>query len=127
VIRFRSFELSESDRTYAIQNAIDNMLSCMIHSHTVQAIMGVIHMGTSRLSVTVPDDIFAEIRNIAERRKSKLSKVVTEAIAEKIGRIKEEEFIARINKFYDDPVVGEEQRSMGEDIASSMDVEELPW
>ena len=84
-------------------------------------------MGHSKMSVTVPEDIFREIKEISAIRKTKLSHLVTEALSEKIKKIKEEAFISRINEVFKDPAVEADQRSMAEDIANNMDIRELPW
>ena len=84
-------------------------------------------MGNSKISVTVPEDILKEIREIAVNRKTKLSHLVTEALSEKIRKTREKAFIAQVNKVFADPEVAKEQRRMAEDIAESMELQELPW
>ncbi len=84
-------------------------------------------MGHSKMSVTVPEEIFREIKEISVARKTKLSHLVTEALTEKIKKIKEETIISRINKVFKDPQVDAAQQSMAEDIANNMDIQELPW
>ena len=84
-------------------------------------------MGHSKMSVTVPEEIFREIKEISAARKTKLSHLVTEALSEKIKKIKEQSIISRINEVFDDPGVDAAQQSMAEDIANNMDIQELPW
>ena len=84
-------------------------------------------MGHAKMSVTVPEEILDEIKKAAASRKTKLSHLVTEALAEKIKRIKEEAFVSEINKVFEDTEIAQEQRRIAEDIATNTDVEELPW
>jgi len=84
-------------------------------------------MGYSRLSITVPDELVEELKDMAKKKKIKLSHLVTDAIREKTNRLKEEAFVQQINKFFSDQEVQEEQLRIAEDIASTTDLEELPW
>jgi metal-responsive CopG/Arc/MetJ family transcriptional regulator len=84
-------------------------------------------MGHSKMSVTVPDEILKEIKEISNNRNTRLSHLVTEALLDKIKKIKEEAYISRINEVFQDPEVSREQRAMAEDIANNTDVHELPW
>lgn len=84
-------------------------------------------MGYEKISITIPDDIYREIKELSERRAIKLSHLVTKALADEIRKSKEEAFLECINKIFEDTEVAEEQRLIAEDIADSMDVEELPW
>ncbi len=84
-------------------------------------------MPQARMSVTVPKEMLDEIKKEAANRKTKLSHLVTEAIAEKIKKIKEEAFVSQLNKVFEDPEIATEQRRMAEDIANNTDVKELPW
>jgi len=84
-------------------------------------------MGYSKMSVTIPDEIYKEIKEIASRKKVKLSHFVTATLVEKARQMKEESFVERINQAFDDPEVGEDQRQMAEMIADNTEVEELPW
>ena len=84
-------------------------------------------MGHAKISVTVPEEIFNEIRKAAANRKTKLSHLVTEALAEKIKRLREEAFVSQINKIFEDPEIAKEQRTIAGDIATNTSVEELPW
>ena len=74
----------------------------------------------SKMSVTVPEEIVDEIKRIAANKETKVSHLVTEALAEKIKKIKEEAFISKINKAFEDPEVIKEQRKMANDIADGM-------
>ena len=84
-------------------------------------------MGYEKISITIPDDIFREIKELSERRDIKLSHLVTKALADEIRKSKEEAFLECINKIFEDTEVAEEQGLMAKDIADSMEVEELPW
>jgi len=84
-------------------------------------------MGHSKMSVTVPEKIFREIKEISVARKTKLSHLVTEALTEKIKKIKEQAIISSINEIFKDPEVNAAQQTMAEDIAYNMDIKELPW
>ena len=84
-------------------------------------------MGHSKMSVTVPDEILNEIKEISASHNKRLSHLVTEALLDKIKKIKEEAFISQINEIFQDPEVAGEQRDMAEDIANNTDVHELPW
>lgn len=84
-------------------------------------------MGYSKLSVTIPDDIYTEIKEFASRKKIKLSHLVTEALSEKTRKIKEEMLIQQINNAYEDNEVSEEQHRMAEVIADTTDLREIPW
>ncbi len=84
-------------------------------------------MGHSKISVTIPDELHNEIRVLASGRNIKLSHLVTEALSEKLKRMKEEEFIQEINKAFKDPDVENEQKLLADLIADNIDVEEMPW
>jgi len=80
-----------------------------------------------KMSVTVPEDILNEIKKIAGSRGTKVSHMVTEALRDKIMKIKEEAFVSQINKILEDPEVIKDQRKMADDIANTTNIEELPW
>lgn len=80
-----------------------------------------------KLSVTVPEDILNEIKKIAGSRGTKVSHMVTEALRDKIMKIKEDAFVSQINKILEDPEVTKDQRKMADDIANTTNIEELPW
>ena len=84
-------------------------------------------MGHSKLSVTIPDDIYDQINKCASTEKIKLSHLVTEALVEKLKMKKEQAYIEQINEVFKDQEVAEEQHHMAETIADSTNVEELPW
>ena len=84
-------------------------------------------MGYHRLSVTVPDDIYKQLKTFAAANNMKLSHKVTDAIREKNRRLQEEAFLQQINEVFDDPSVREEQTAMAESIADQINVDELPW
>ena len=80
-----------------------------------------------KMSVTVPEDILNEIKKIAGSRGTKVSHMVTEALRDKIMKIKEDAFVSQINKILEDPEVTKDQLKMADDIANAMNIEELPW
>jgi metal-responsive CopG/Arc/MetJ family transcriptional regulator len=84
-------------------------------------------VGYSRLSVTVPDELFKEIKAMARKKKIKLSHLVTDAIREKNNRLKEEAFVQQVNAFFTDQEIRIEQSNIAEDIAGTTDLRELPW
>ena len=84
-------------------------------------------MGYSKISVTIPDEMYNDMKEFTSRERIKISHLVAEAIADKLRRIKEEKFIQQVNEVFRDPDVGKEQRLMAEAIADNTDLEELPW
>ena len=84
-------------------------------------------MGHSKISVTIPDEIYNDINEMASKEKIKLSHFVTEALVDKLRKKREEAYILQINKAFEDNEIVEEQRQMAELIADNTDVEELPW
>ena len=80
-----------------------------------------------KMSVTVPEDILNEIKKIAASRETKISHLVTEALGDKIMKVKEEAFVSQINKILKDPEVIKEQLKMADDIANTTNIKELPW
>ena len=84
-------------------------------------------MGHSKLSVTIPDEIYRDIKVLSSKMNIKPSRFVSEALAEKLKKIKEQEFILKVNKIFDDPEVAEAQRLMAETIADTVEMDELPW
>lgn len=84
-------------------------------------------MPHSKVSITIPDEILYEIKKMAAERKIKISRLIAEVLAEKVKRAKEEAFVSRVNKVFEDPEVSAEQRHMAEDIARSIEIKELPW
>ena len=84
-------------------------------------------MGHSKISVTIPDEIYNDINEMASREKVKLSHLVTEALVDKLRKKREEAYIQQVNKAFEDNEIAEEQRQMAELIADNTDVEELPW
>jgi len=84
-------------------------------------------MGYQKISITVPEEIFKEAKDLAAQRRIKLSRFVSDALADKVRKSKEEAFIHRINEIFKDQDVSEEQRLMAKDIAENTTVEELPW
>jgi metal-responsive CopG/Arc/MetJ family transcriptional regulator len=84
-------------------------------------------MGYSKISVTIPDKMYNDMKEFTSREKIKISHLVAEAIADRLRKIKEERFIQQVNEVFSDPEVGKEQRLMAEAIADNADLEELPW
>ena len=84
-------------------------------------------MGYSKLSVTIPDQTFKQIKELATSKRIKLSHLVAEALSEKVRKMKEEMLLERINAVFEDPDVREEQILMAETIAETTNVEEMPW
>jgi len=83
-------------------------------------------MGSSKMRVTIPDEIYKEIKELASKKNIKLSHLVAEALSEKTRKMKEESFVERINQGCGDPEVAQESHRMAETIADNMDLEELP-
>ena len=79
-------------------------------------------MGYQRVSITVPDEIFKEAKEAAAQRRVKLSRFISEALADKVRKSKEEAFIQ---------LAGGRGSAFSIDvwryIADSTNVEELPW
>jgi hypothetical protein len=84
-------------------------------------------MAYSKISVTVPDEILNEVKRMAADREIKISRLITEALTEKVNKASEETFLSRINKVFENPEASREQHNMAEDIAKAMDIEELTW
>jgi metal-responsive CopG/Arc/MetJ family transcriptional regulator len=84
-------------------------------------------MGHTKISVTIPDEIYNDINEMASREKIKLSHLVTEALIDKLRKKREQAYIQQVNKVFEDNEVAEEQQQMAELIADNTDVEELPW
>jgi len=84
-------------------------------------------MGYAKLSVTIPDKMYEEIKELASRENIKISHLVANALAEKTRKMREEALIQQINDVFKDPDVAKEQSLMAELIADNTDVEELPW
>ena len=84
-------------------------------------------MGYSKLSVTVPDEIYHEMKLMASKKKIRLSHLVTEALYEKTRKMKEDALIQQINDAFRDEDLSDEHQRVAEAIAENTDVEELPW
>ena len=84
-------------------------------------------MGYSKLSVTIPDQTYREIKELAFNKKIKLSHLVAEALAEKARELKGEALVQRVNEVFSDPEIEKEQALMAETIAETTDVAEMPW
>jgi metal-responsive CopG/Arc/MetJ family transcriptional regulator len=84
-------------------------------------------MGHSRISVTIPDEIYNEINELALKEHIKLSHFVSQALIEKLRRKREAIFIEKVNEVFKDTEVQKEQRRMAELIADNTEVQELPW
>lgn len=84
-------------------------------------------MGHSKISITIPDEVYQDLKAIVTDKKIKISHLVTEAIVEKIKKIKEDAYVKKVNKAYEDPEVQKEQRFMADLVAENTDLDELPW
>jgi len=84
-------------------------------------------MEYSEIRVTVPYEMYNDIKLILSEKQISLNCLVVEAITDKLRKIKEEAFVQQINDAFDDPDVAEEQYLMAESVANSMNIEELPW
>ncbi|MEX1327117.1 MAG: hypothetical protein AB1Z29_09970 [Desulfobacterales bacterium] len=84
-------------------------------------------MGHSKISVTIPDEIYNDIDEMASREKVKLSHLVTEALTDKLRKKRNKPIYKQVNKAFEDNEVAEEQQQMAELIADNTDIEELPW
>ena len=84
-------------------------------------------MGHTKLSVTIPDEIYDQINEFASKGKIKLSHLVTEALVEKLRMNREQAYIQQVNEVFKDGEVVEEQHRMAEVIADNTNVDELPW
>ena len=84
-------------------------------------------MGYAKLSVTIPEDMYKEIKGLASKKNIKISHFVSDAIAEKTRKMKEEALIQQINEVVSNPDISKEQKAMADMIADNTDLEELPW
>jgi metal-responsive CopG/Arc/MetJ family transcriptional regulator len=84
-------------------------------------------MDTARLSITIPKEIYQEMKILSSQRKIRLSRLITEAVSEKLRRIRQEEFVRKVNQAFSDPDIADEQHFMAELIADNTDLKELPW
>jgi predicted DNA-binding ribbon-helix-helix protein len=84
-------------------------------------------MGFAKMSITVPDEVYQELKEIASRKNMKLSHLVSDALVEMTRRMKEDSFVRLLDEIYSEPEVGREQREMAELIAENTSLEELPW
>ena len=84
-------------------------------------------MNYKKISVTIPNPLYEELKKITDRERSKLSRIVAEAIAEKLVRIEEQIYLQKVNAAFEDPEIDNEQKNIAELIAESTDLRELPW
>lgn len=84
-------------------------------------------MGYTKLSVTIPEEMYEDIKSLSLKRKCKISHFVSEAIAEKTKKLKDEALIQQINEVLNDQDIMKEQSAMAKMIADNTDLEELPW
>lgn len=84
-------------------------------------------MGYAKMSVTIPEDMYEEIKGLALKKNIKISHFVSEALAEKTKKMKEEALIQQINEVLNDPDITKEQGVMAKMIADNTELEELPW
>ena len=76
-------------------------------------------MGHAKLSVTIPDDIYAQIHAIAAKEKVKLSHLVTEALVDKVRMKREQAYVRQVNQVFNDKAVAGEQHRMAEIVAEN--------
>ena len=84
-------------------------------------------MNYKKVSITIPNQLYEELKKITDRERSKISRIVADAIAEKLVRVEEEIYLKKVNAAFEDPEVIKEQKNIAELIAESTDVRELPW
>lgn len=84
-------------------------------------------MGYAKLSVTIPDETYKEIMEIASKKNIKISHLVSDALAEMSKKMKEQAIIEQINTVFKDSDAAKEHHLIGEMIADNTEVEELPW
>ena len=84
-------------------------------------------MNYKKISVTIPNPLYEELKKVTNREGSKLSHIVAEAIAEKLALIEEEIYLQKVNAVFEDPEINKEQKNIAELIAESTDLRELPW
>ncbi len=84
-------------------------------------------MGHHKLSVTIPANIYIDLKKYIAQNNIRMSHLVTEAIIEKLKKINEELYIKSINEAFKDEEAIEEQLKMANSIADNTDIEELPW
>jgi hypothetical protein len=84
-------------------------------------------MGHSKISATIPDETYQDIKLFSLKMNMKVSHFVAAALAEKLKKIKADAFVAKVNEVYGDPDVSKEQYVTAELIASTTNVEEVPW
>ncbi|MEA3358841.1 MAG: hypothetical protein U9R17_05470 [Thermodesulfobacteriota bacterium] len=84
-------------------------------------------MGYAKISVTIPEETFKEVKEIVKQRQIKLSHLISNALADEVRKFKEEAFVDRINEIFQDPEIMQEQRLMAKDIDDNLDLDELPW
>ena len=69
-------------------------------------------MAYSKISVTVPDEILDEVKRMAADRDIKISRLITEALAEKVKKAREESFVLKINKIFEDTNILKEKKTL---------------
>lgn len=84
-------------------------------------------MAHSKISITVPDEILDEVKRMAAYRDIKISRLITEALADKVKKAREESFVSKINKVFENHNVLREQHIMAEATSDYSDIEELKW
>ena len=87
------------------------------------------HARLFQVSIIQPFEkkIDKEIKELALKENIKISHIVSDALAEKTKKMREEALIQQINNVFKDPDVAKEQSLLAEMIADNTDVEELPW
>lgn len=84
-------------------------------------------MGTAKISVTIPEDVYGDAMRFISEHNMKLSRLVSDALAEKLRSAREAAYIRDVNAAFSDSEVDAEQHKMAEAIAQSADLTDLPW
>ena len=84
-------------------------------------------MNTARLSITVPQEIYQEMKTFTSQSKIRMSRLIIEAVSEKLGKIRQEEFVRKVNQAFSNSDIAEEQHLTAELIAQNTDLKELLW
>lgn len=84
-------------------------------------------MGHTKITVTIPEDIYGDAKAYILEHNLKLSHLVSEALKDKLRRANEAAYVAKVNEVFADPEVDAEQHRVAESIAETTDLNELPW
>ena len=84
-------------------------------------------MPTSKITVTVPAPLAAEAGKLCTEKDIKLSHLVSEALADKVRSLKEENYVRRINRIFSLPTSVERHRLSVPPSPRKKDLREFPW